>query len=97
MKERRLFDGEIGDNSIDVCIPKLIDIAKETGEDVFLRWNGATMRIDKNDTIDTVMNDYNEQCHAQNLFALERRGGIIHIYDLSNKIAGLIKKLMSEN
>lgn len=94
MKERRLFDGEIGDSSIDVCIPKLIDMASETGEDVFLRWNGATMRITKDDTIATVMNDFNEQCHAMSLFALERNGDILHVDDLSDKITGLIKKLM---
>lgn len=94
MKRRILFEGEFGDRSIDECIPQLIKTARETGEDVFLRWNGATMRITSEDTVATVMNDFNEQCHAMSLFAQERQGDILHVDDLSAKIARVIKKMM---
>ena len=96
MKQRILFEGEIGDASIDECIQKLIEKARETGEDVFLHWNGATMRITSEDNCIEVLNGFNEQWHSRCLLAMERTGDILHVDALSEKIIRVIKELMKD-
>lgn len=59
MKQRLLFEGELSEE-LDKVFPTLVSKAVETGEDVFLRWNDATMRVEPTDTIDTLMKKYDK-------------------------------------
>ena len=54
MKQRLLFEGELSDVTLENVFPTLISKAIETDDDVFLRWNGATIRVEPTDTIDTL-------------------------------------------
>lgn len=59
MKQRLLFEGELSEK-LDKVFPTLVSKAVETGEDVFLRWNNATIRVEPTDTIDTLMKKYDK-------------------------------------
>lgn len=59
MKQRLLFEGELSEE-LDKVFPTLVSKAVETGEDVFLRWNDATIRVEPTDTIDTLMKKYDK-------------------------------------
>ena len=61
MKERLLFEGELSDVTLENVFPTLISKAVETDDDVFLRWNGATIRVEPTDTIDTLMQKYDKE------------------------------------
>ena len=61
MKERLLFEGELSDVALENVFPTLISKAVETDDDVFLRWNGATIRVEPTDTIDTLMQKYDKE------------------------------------
>lgn len=61
MRQRLLFEGELSDVALENVFPTLISKAVETGDDVFLRWNGATIRVEPMDTIDTLMRKYDKE------------------------------------
>ena len=61
MKERLLFEGELIDMTLENVFPTLISKAVETDDDVFLRWNGATIRVKPTDTIDTLKKKYDKE------------------------------------
>lgn len=88
MKQRLLFEGEVGEDIEDV-FPQLIRKAIEINEDVFLRWNGATVRIGPKDTPDTLMAEYEKQI---GLISLAGRmeapidGREKHLYRINNKL-----------
>lgn len=52
MKQGLLFEGELSDPGLDEVLPKLISKAAETEQDVFVRWNSATIRVSPTDTVD---------------------------------------------
>ena len=54
MKQRLLFEGELSDLDIENVFLELIGKAIEIDDDVFLRWNGATLRIRPKDTPETL-------------------------------------------
>lgn len=60
MRQRLLFEGELSDAALENVFPTLISKAVETDDDVFLRWNGATVRVEPTDTIDTLMQKYDK-------------------------------------
>ena len=61
MRQRLLFEGELSDAALENVLPTLISKVVETGDDVFLRWNGATIRVELTDTIDTLMQKYDKE------------------------------------
>ena len=61
MRQRLLFEGELSDVALENVFPTLISKAVETDDDVFLRWNGATIRVEPTDTIDTLMQKYDKE------------------------------------
>ena len=61
MRQRLLFEGELSDVALENVFPTLISKAVETDDDVFLRWNGATIRVESTDTIDTLMQKYDKE------------------------------------
>lgn len=94
MKERILFEGELSDKSIEGCLIELIGLSKQIGEEVFLRWNGITLRISAKDTFDGLLKKYDEQCHAASLLAMECNGEIVKVDALASKFAKAVKKFM---
>ena len=93
MKQRILFEGQLGDDSIDKVLPGLIAKAKELKEDVFLIWNSATLRITETDTVDTLMHDYFRELHAMTLCQQEKAGELVTKYELKKRANGLIEQL----
>ena len=96
MKEHKLYVGELNDGPIDHAAKKLIQMAKETNNDVFLRWNGATMRVSSDSTVDSVLEDYDVKIHQQGLATDEKYGRIVKVEDLSRKIAEIIAKICND-
>ena len=61
MRQRLLFEGELSDVSLENVFPTLISKAIETDDAVFLRCNGATIRVEPTDTIDTLLQKYDKE------------------------------------
>ena len=61
MKQRLLFEGELSDVALENVFPTLISKVVEIDDNVFLRWNGATIRVEPTDTIDTLMQKYDKE------------------------------------
>ena len=61
MRQKLLFEGELSDVALENVFPTLISKVVETDNDVFLRWNGATIRVEPTDTIDTLMQKYDKE------------------------------------
>lgn len=61
MRQRLLFEGELSDVTLENVFPTLISKTIETNDDVFLRWNGATIRVEPTDTTDTLMQKYDKE------------------------------------
>ena len=89
MKQRLLFEGELSDLDIENVFLELIGKAIEIDDDVFLRWNGATLRIRPKDTPETLMAEYEKQI---GIIAMANRmeepadGRDKHLYRIKNKI-----------
>ena len=75
MKQYVIYDSEPGD-SIYRNIEKCVLIREQSGGDIFLRFNGCTMRIDGDDDADTVYQKYQEGLHRISLHNAEKNGFI---------------------
>lgn len=90
MKKRLLFEGERSDGALENVLPKLISKAIESGEDVFLRWNGATIRVEPKDTVGALMQKYDETFKALWPGKPWRKpvdGRDKHLYRIRNRLA----------
>ena len=90
MKQRLLFEGELSDQTIENVFPALISKAIEADEDVFLRWNGATVRVEPTDTIDTLMQKYDKEIRLvglANKMEMPADGRDKHLYRIQNRLA----------
>lgn len=90
MKERLLFEGELSDGALENVFPTLIGKAIENDDDVFLRWNGATIRIEPEDTIDTLMQKYDKEIRLRGLadrIEMPVDGRDKHLYRIKNRLA----------
>ena len=90
MKQRLLFEGELGDVSLENVLPTLIGKAIENDDTVFLRWNNATVRVEPTDTIDTLMQKYDKEIRLvglANRMEMPADGRDKHLYRIKNKIA----------
>lgn len=90
MKQRLLFEGELSDVTLENVFPTLISKAVETDDDVFLRWNGATIRVEPTDTIDTLMQKYDKAIRIVGLAnRLENPATAPdrHLYRIKNRLA----------
>ena len=89
MKQRLLFEGELSDRTLENVFPALISKAIERDEDVFLRWNGATVRIEPQDTVGTLMEKYEKEIGIiawANRKELGKDGRDKHLYRIKNKL-----------
>lgn len=90
MKQRILFEGELGDVTLKNVCPTLISKAIEVNDDVFLRWNGATIRVEPTDTIDTLMQKYDKELRlieSANRIEMPADGRDKHLYRIQNRLA----------
>lgn len=90
MKQRLLFEGELSDVTLENVFPTLISKAIETDDDVFLRWNGATIRVEPTDTIDTLMQKYDKGIRLvglANKMEMPVDGRDKHLYRIKNRLA----------
>jgi len=90
MKQRLLFEGELSDVALENVFPTLISKAVETDDDVFLRWNGATIRVEPTDTIDTLMKKYDKEIRLvglANKMEMPADGRDKHLYRIKNRLA----------
>ena len=90
MKQRLLFEGELSDVTLENVFPTLISKAVETDDDVFLRWNGATIRVEPTDTIDTLMQKYDKEIRLvglANKMEMPADGRDKHLYRIKNRLA----------
>ena len=90
MRQRLLFEGELSDPGLDEVLPKLISKAIETDDDVYLRWNGATIRVEPTDTIDTLMQKYDKEIRLvglANKMDMPADGRDKHLYHIKNRLA----------
>ena len=90
MEQRVLFEGTLGGESIDKAIPVAISKAKDLDEDVFIRWNGATVRVNSKDTMSSVHAKYNRELANLSLINLNDSGELISKRELAKKIAKFV-------
>ena len=89
MKQRILFEGELGDVTLKNVCPTLISKAIEVNDDIFLRWNGATIRVEPTDTIDTLMQKYDKELRLVELadrMDIPADGRDKHLYRIQNRL-----------
>ena len=87
---QRLFEGELSDVALENVFPTLISKAVETDDDVFLRWNGATIRVEPTDTIDTLMQKYDKEIRLvglANKMEMPADERDKHLYRIKNRLA----------
>ena len=90
MRQRLLFEGELSDVALENVFPTLISKAVETDDDVFLRWNDATIRVERTDTIDTLMQKYDKEIRLvglANKMEMPADGRDKHLYRIKNRLA----------
>ena len=90
MRQRLLFEGELSDVTLENVFPTLISKAVETDDDVFLRWNGATVRVEQTDTIDTLIQKYDKEIRLvglANKMEMPADGRDKHLYRIKNRLA----------
>ena len=92
MKESKLYEGTAGE-SINDALPIVILKAKELREDVFLRWNGATLRVSPNSSMSGLLKEYSEQLHGFSLLTLEKQGDLISKDQIKEKLGDVIDLL----
>jgi len=64
----------------------LIKKANETKEDVFVRWNCATIRVESTSTVEGLMEEYREQRMAIDKMNAPKDGRDKHLYRITNKL-----------
>ena len=93
MKEYKLYEGQLCDDSLEKVIPSIINKAIQSKDDVFLRWNGKTMRVTPNSTLDDVLGDYETQCNESSIVYKKQVGQLIDTDVLAKKLVNIIKNL----
>ena len=96
MKESIIFEGNLGNDITDV-IPIAINKAKELNEDVFIRWNGATVRVSPDSDKNSILSDYDIELNKIDLYNMRERGEVFTKIELAKKIASAITKFLINN
>lgn len=94
IKESIIFEGTPGDDITD-CIIVATSKAKELNEDVFIRWNGATVRISPDDDENDILSDYDVELKKIDLYSMRKHGELFTKTELAKKIAFVITKFLS--
>lgn len=96
MKESIIFEGNLGNDIID-AITVATSKAKELNEDVFIRWNGATVRVSPDSDKNSILSDYDVELNKIELYNMRERGEVFTKIELAKKIASAITKFLINN
>lgn len=96
MKESIIFEGTTGDDINDV-ISVVINRRNELNEDVFIRWNGATLRVEEKDDKNSILKKYYKELVKIDLYTKEQNGELISKTQLADKISSIIMKYLNNN
>lgn len=96
IKESIIFEGTPGDDITD-AITVATNKAKELNKDVFIRWNGATVRVSPIDDENNILSDYNVELKKRKLYNMSKRGELFTKIELAKKIASVITKFLSND
>lgn len=94
--ESIIFGGTLNDNITDV-IPVAINKAKELNKVVFIRWNGATVKVSPNDDEHSILSDYRIELKKIDLYTMWKHDELCTKTDLAEKIASAITKFLNNN
>ena len=105
IKESIIFEGTPGDDITD-AITVATSKAKELNEDVFIRWNGATVRVSPYDDENDILSDYDVElnkidlyidklCKDNDLIFIEKDEPI-SMEDLANRLQ-LLREALASN
>lgn len=89
MRKGIIYEGSIGE-SLEDMLPSVIDEARESDVDVFVHWNGVTVRVTKYDTVESLMEYYEHGIHLFGLASKERRGEILTKEEFCENVSGLL-------
>lgn len=93
MKESIIFEGTLGEDISDI-IPSVINRRNELNEDVFIRWNGATIRVKEKDDKISILTNYYKELDKICLYTKQQNGELISKDELANKISSIIMKYL---
>lgn len=93
MKESIIFEGTLGEDINDVVL-SVINRRKELNEDVFIRWNGATVRVTEKDDKNSILKKYYKELVKIDLYTKQQNGELISKDELANKISSIIMKYL---
>ena len=96
IKESIIFEGTPGDDITD-AITVATSKAKELNKDVFIRWNGATVRVSPIDDENSILFDYAVELNKRELYNMRERGELFTKIELAKKIASVITKFLSND
>lgn len=96
MKESIIFEGTLGEHINDI-IPDVINRRNELNEDVFIHWNGATIRVTEKDDKNSILKSYYKELAKINLYTKQQNGELISKDELASKIASIITKCLNDN
>lgn len=96
IKESIIFEGTPGDD-ITGAITVATSKAKELNKDVFIRWNGATVRVSPIDDENSILSDYDVELNKRELYNMRERGELFTKIELAKKIASVITKFLSND
>ena len=84
IKKSIIFEGTPGDDITD-CIIVATSKAKELNEDVFIYWNGATVRVSPDDDENSILSSYDVELNKIDLYNLRRHGELFTKIELAKK------------
>lgn len=96
IKESIIFEGIPGDDITD-AINVATNKAKELNKDVFIRWNGATVRVSPVDDKNSILSDYDVELKKRDLYNMYEHGELFTKIELAKKIASGITKFLSND
>jgi len=93
MIKLRLYEGFPSENILE-SIPIAMEEAKQENETVYLLWNDVLVRVNPNDTsVEDIYKKYLELFKVEGVYSKYKRGELISVRDLGEKIAMFIKNM----
>lgn len=96
IKESIIFEGTVGDDINDI-IPNVINRRNKLNKDVFIRWNGATIRVEEKDDKNSILKKYYDELVKVDLYNKHQNNELISKNELANKISSIIIKYLNNN
>ena len=93
IKESIIFEGTVGDDLNDI-IPDVINRRNELNKDVFIHWNGATIRVKEEDDKNSILKKYYEELVKVDLYNKHQNNELISKKELADKISSIIMKYL---